>query len=57
MKITNLKRIELNDLSGRIRYSAVINGDKIIQYETEGMFRKHLTLDEWEKYVKVHARN
>tara|TARA_R110000772_G_scaffold232527_1_gene344073 strand:- start:270 stop:452 length:183 start_codon:yes stop_codon:yes gene_type:complete len=54
VKISNLKRIEMKniDLSNNVRYSAILNGNKLIQYETDGIFHKHLTLQEWEEYIK-----
>jgi hypothetical protein len=54
MKISNLKRIEMGDIdvSNSVRYSAILNGNTLIQYETDGFFYKHLTIQEWEDYAK-----
>jgi hypothetical protein len=54
MKITNVKRIEMDniDLSGMVRYSAILNGNTLVQYQTDGIFIKHLSKEEWIAYVK-----
>ena len=57
MKISKLKRTEMKniDLSDNVRYSAILNGNKLIQYSTDGIFHKHLTLQEWEDYIKKNV--
>jgi hypothetical protein len=57
MKISKLKRTEMKniDLSDNVRYSAILNGNKLIQYATDGIFHKHLTLQEWEDYIKKNV--
>lgn len=57
MKISKLKRTEMKniDLSNNIRYSAVLDGIKLIQYSTDGIFHKHLTMQEWEEYIKKNV--
>ena len=57
MEISKLKRTEMKniDLSNIIRYSAVLGGTKLIQYSTDGIFHKHLTLQEWEDYIKKNV--
>jgi hypothetical protein len=57
MKISKLKRTEMKniDLSNNIRYSAVLDGTKLIQYSTDGIFHKHLTMQEWEEYIKKNV--
>jgi hypothetical protein len=59
MEITKLKRTEMKniDLSNNIRYSAVLDGTKLIQYSTDGFFHKHLTMEEWIKYIKIIVAN
>jgi len=54
MEISNLKRIKMKniDLTNNVRYSAILNGNKLIQYETDGIFYKHLTFQEWEEHIK-----
>ena len=53
MKVTDVKRIDMNsiDLSNNVRYSAIANG-KLIHYQTDGVFKKHLTTREWIDYIK-----
>ena len=57
MKISDLKRTEMKniDLSSNVRYSAILNGNKLVHYQTDGIFRKHLTLQEWEKHIKKNV--
>tara|TARA_R110000823_G_scaffold208760_4_gene339107 strand:+ start:302 stop:478 length:177 start_codon:yes stop_codon:yes gene_type:complete len=57
MKISKLKRTEMKntDLSDNIHYSAVLDGTKLIQYSTDGIFHKHLTMKEWIKYIKKNV--
>jgi len=57
MKITDVKRIEMNsiDLSNNVRYSAVFNG-KLIQYQTDGVFKKHLNIREWIDYIEKKVK-
>ena len=43
------------DLSDNIHYSAVLDGTKLIQYSTDGIFHKHLTMKEWIKYIKKNV--
>ena len=54
MKISKLKRTEMKNIDGsdNVRYSAILNGDKLIQYATDGIFHKHLSLKGWENYIK-----
>ena len=53
MKVSDVKRVDMNsiDLSNNVRYSAIVNG-KLIQYQTDGAFNKHLTMREWSDYIK-----
>ena len=55
MEISKLNRTKMKDVDGsdNIRYSAILNGEKLIQYATDGIFHKHLTLQEWENYIKI----
>lgn len=57
MKISKLKRTEMKNIDGsdNIRYSAILNGNKLTQYKTDGIFHKHLTLKEWENYIKKNV--
>ena len=57
MKVTDVKRIDMNsiDLSDNVRYSAVFNG-KLIQYQTDGVFKKHLNLREWINYIEKKVK-
>jgi len=57
MKISNLKRTEMKniDLSNNVRYSAILNKNKLIQYQTDDIFNKHLTLQEWEEHIKKNV--
>ena len=57
MEISKLKRTEMKniDLSNNIHYSAVLDGTKLIQYSTDGIFRKHLTMQEWEEFIKKNV--
>ena len=53
MKISKLKRIEMKNIDGsnNIHYSAVLDGCKLIQYSTDGVFHKHLTKKEWKEHI------
>jgi len=53
MEISKLKRTETKNIDGsnNIRYSAVLDGCKLIQYCTDGVFHKHLTKKEWKKHI------
>ena len=57
MEISKLKRTEMKNIDGsnNIRYSAVLNKSSIIQYETDGVFNKHLTIKEWKEYIKKNV--
>ena len=57
MKISKLKRTEMKNIDGsdNVRYSAILNGDKLMQYTTDGVFHKHLSLKGWENYIKKNA--
>jgi hypothetical protein len=57
MEISKLKRTEMKniDLSNNIHYSAVLDDTKLIQYSTDGIFHKHLTMQEWEEYIKKNV--
>jgi len=53
MKITNIERIDMNPIDGSsvVRYSATVN-NKTIRYSTDGIWYKHLSIEEWEEKVK-----
>jgi hypothetical protein len=55
--VTEIKRTEMIniDLSVRIRYSAVINGNSRVLYDTDGWSRKHLSLEEWTQLAEEIA--
>ena len=54
MKISKLNRIEMRGIDGthNVRYSAVLDDVYSVKYATDGFFHKHLTLKEWEEYIK-----
>ena len=52
MEITKVTMKEVNDLSGRIYYSAVVNGKDLIQYSTDGFITEHLSLKQWVQVIK-----
>jgi hypothetical protein len=55
--VTEIKRTEMIniDLSNNIRYSAIINGNSRVLYETDGWVRKHLSLEEWTQLAEEIA--
>lgn len=44
------------DLSNKIRYSAIINGNSRVLYETDGWVRPHLSLEEWTQLAEEIAQ-
>ena len=56
MKITNVKIVMPFDLSGLIRYSALVNGKTLVQHTSDNVFHKHLTREEWIDSVKTFAK-
>jgi hypothetical protein len=55
--VTEIQRIEMINinLSKNIRYSAIINGNSRVLYETDGWIRKHLSLEEWTQLAEEIA--
>jgi len=58
MIITNIKRTDMKNINGsnNVFYSALLNGNQLIQYETDGYFNKHLTSDEFVDYIKENLK-
>jgi hypothetical protein len=56
MEISKLKRKEAQGFRCSVYYSAVIDETKLVEYSTDGVFNKHLTLEEWEQYVKDNLK-
>ena len=55
MKITNIKRTEMNDLSNDIYYSAIINDTTLVQYKTSGgpySFHPHISKKQFKEMIK-----
>ena len=50
MKITKLTRQDMNP-SDNVKYSAKLD-NKIVHYKTDGIWYKHLSIEEWEEKVK-----
>jgi hypothetical protein len=55
--ITEIERTEMIniDLSNKIKYSAIINGNCRVLYDTDGWSRKHLSLEEWTQLAEEIA--
>jgi len=53
MKITKLTRQEMNPIDGSddVKYTAKLDNDKL-HYKTDGIWYKHLSIEEWEEKVK-----
>jgi hypothetical protein len=67
INISEIKRTVMReiDLSRDIRYSALINGERVM-YATDGVFKKHLDVSQWihtaimfyiERYNQLHEAN
>ncbi len=55
--VTEIERTEMIniDFSNNIRYSAIINGNSRVLYQTDGWIRKHLSLEEWTQLAEEIA--
>ena len=53
MKITKLTRQEMNPIDGTddVKYTAKLDNDTL-HYKTDGIWYKHLSIEEWEEKVK-----
>jgi hypothetical protein len=54
MKVSESKRTEMNTVDGSdiVNYSAIVNDSKMVRYSTDGLFRKHMSMEQWNDYVK-----
>ena len=55
-KLKIFKLITMDVYSKRIYYSAVIDGTTLIEYMTDGVFNKHLSLKEWKQHIKDNLK-
>ena len=53
MKLTKVIRLVMKPLNGsnNIRYSAMVDGEQWATYETDGVFRKHLSKRQFKQMV------
>jgi hypothetical protein len=58
MKISGLKRIEMKNIDGSndVRYSAIIDGSSGVVYTTDGIIKKHLSIEQWKQYIKDNLK-
>ena len=52
IEITDLKIEYISEFSDHKRYYAVVNKEKVIQYESDGLFSPHLTENEFIELIK-----
>ena len=53
MQLTDIKITKMKDVDGsdNIRYSALINNKYLAQYQTDGIFKQHLTETQQKKIL------
>ena len=53
MELTEIKITKMRDVDGsdNIRYSALINNKYLAQYQTDGIFKQHLTETQWKNML------
>ena len=50
--VTITKALRIKDIiTNNIRYSALINNNVVVRYETDGFFNPHLTLEQFKEMV------